>query len=154
MQWPTLFVLGALTSLSSALLRFQCSQLVVQRLDPLVAPGQIPSTHLYQIVGGVRIKNCVFYLILTDDNRTPLMLRWILRLWTSRLHQPAQLAPSAKTSRITGLLFSSSKRGTGHTSAFLRYPRSRVPLLGLQFITCKMLFTTPSNSQRSRHSSL
>ncbi|KAE9374342.1 hypothetical protein N431DRAFT_455118 [Stipitochalara longipes BDJ] len=52
MQWPTLFVLGALSTLSTALLRFQCSQLVVQRLDPLVAPGQIPSTHLHQIVGG------------------------------------------------------------------------------------------------------
>ncbi|KAK4152586.1 hypothetical protein C8A00DRAFT_34740 [Chaetomidium leptoderma] len=34
------------------ILRFQCSQLVVERLDPLVNPGSIPSPHLYQIVGG------------------------------------------------------------------------------------------------------
>ncbi|KAL1837981.1 hypothetical protein VTJ49DRAFT_3170 [Mycothermus thermophilus] len=34
------------------MLRFQCSQLVVERLDPLVNPGQIPSVHLHQIVGG------------------------------------------------------------------------------------------------------
>jgi hypothetical protein len=34
------------------MLRFQCSQLVVERLDPLVNPGLIPSPHLHQIVGG------------------------------------------------------------------------------------------------------
>ncbi|KAK4233750.1 hypothetical protein C8A03DRAFT_38523 [Achaetomium macrosporum] len=34
------------------MLRFQCSQLVVERLDPLVSPGSIPSPHLHQIVGG------------------------------------------------------------------------------------------------------
>jgi len=43
----------ALASLSSALIRFQCSQLVVERLDPLVNPGMLPSTHVHQIVGGV-----------------------------------------------------------------------------------------------------
>ncbi|KAK3936853.1 hypothetical protein QBC46DRAFT_366606 [Diplogelasinospora grovesii] len=35
-----------------AMLRFECSQLVVDRLDPLVNPGSIPSPHLHQIVGG------------------------------------------------------------------------------------------------------
>lgn len=34
------------------MLRFSCSQLVVDRLDPLVNPGLIPSPHLHQIVGG------------------------------------------------------------------------------------------------------
>ena len=42
----------ALATLSSALIRFQCSQLVVERLDPLVNPGMLPSTHVHQIVGG------------------------------------------------------------------------------------------------------
>lgn len=36
------------------ILRFSCSQLVVERLDPLVNPGMSPSTHLHQIIGGVR----------------------------------------------------------------------------------------------------
>ncbi|KAK0612175.1 hypothetical protein B0T14DRAFT_531734 [Immersiella caudata] len=36
----------------SALVRFHCSQLVVERLDPLVNPGMIPSAHVHQIVGG------------------------------------------------------------------------------------------------------
>lgn len=34
------------------MMRFSCSQLVVDRLDPLVNPGQIPSPHLHQVVGG------------------------------------------------------------------------------------------------------
>ncbi len=36
-----------------ALLRFSCSQLVVERLDPLVTPGVTGSPHLHQIIGGV-----------------------------------------------------------------------------------------------------
>lgn len=43
-----LFVPNAL-----ALLRFSCSQLVVERLDPLVNPGVTGSPHLHQIIGGV-----------------------------------------------------------------------------------------------------
>ncbi|KAF2835759.1 hypothetical protein M501DRAFT_941151 [Patellaria atrata CBS 101060] len=34
------------------MLRFQCNQLVVERLDPLVNPGLTPSPHLHQIAGG------------------------------------------------------------------------------------------------------
>ncbi|KAF2201067.1 hypothetical protein GQ43DRAFT_395043 [Delitschia confertaspora ATCC 74209] len=36
----------------SAMMRFGCSQLTIDRIDPLVQPGQTPSTHLHQIVGG------------------------------------------------------------------------------------------------------
>ena len=34
------------------MLRFECSQLVVDRIDPLVNSGTTPSPHLHQIVGG------------------------------------------------------------------------------------------------------
>lgn len=34
------------------MMRFSCSQLVIDRIDPLVNPGQVPSTHVHQIVGG------------------------------------------------------------------------------------------------------
>jgi hypothetical protein len=34
------------------MLRFGCTQVVIDRLDPLVNPGQVPSTHVHQIVGG------------------------------------------------------------------------------------------------------
>jgi len=37
---------------SSSFLRFGCSQLVVERIDPLVNPGTNPSPHTHQIVGG------------------------------------------------------------------------------------------------------
>lgn len=34
------------------MLRFGCAQVVIDRLDPLVNPGVIPSPHLHQVVGG------------------------------------------------------------------------------------------------------
>jgi len=51
MQSKTILGLFFIT-LSSALIRFQCSQLVYDRLDPLVHPGIAPTPHLHQIVGG------------------------------------------------------------------------------------------------------
>ncbi len=36
----------------TTMLRFGCPQVVIDRLDPLVNPGQIPSGHVHQIVGG------------------------------------------------------------------------------------------------------
>ncbi|KAI8633619.1 hypothetical protein F5Y19DRAFT_489080 [Xylariaceae sp. FL1651] len=55
MQWKTL-ALALLVEYGSGqmleMLRFSCSQLVVERLDPLVNPGFMPSPHLHQIVGG------------------------------------------------------------------------------------------------------
>lgn len=52
MKLPLVTVL-ALFAPSRALIRFPCSQLVIDRLDPLVTPGQVPSPHLHQIAGGV-----------------------------------------------------------------------------------------------------
>lgn len=56
MQWKALALALLAEQVSSQattpMLRFQCSQLVVDRLDPLVNPGIIPSPHLHQIVGG------------------------------------------------------------------------------------------------------
>ncbi len=54
MQLNTLVAALGLFAPASALIRFGCARLTVQRLDPLVNPGQIPSSHLHQIVGGVR----------------------------------------------------------------------------------------------------
>ncbi|KAK6066749.1 WSC domain-containing protein [Seiridium cupressi] len=34
------------------MLRFGCPQLVIDRIDPLINPGTIPSLHVHQIVGG------------------------------------------------------------------------------------------------------
>lgn len=55
MQWATL--LTAVTALvgnaaAQNMLRFACSQLVVERTDPLVNPGMKYTPHLHQIVGG------------------------------------------------------------------------------------------------------
>lgn len=37
---------------STTMLRFGCPQLVIDRVDPLVNPGLIPSPHMHQIIGG------------------------------------------------------------------------------------------------------
>jgi hypothetical protein len=34
------------------MLRFGCAQTAIDRIDPLVNPGQAPSPHMHQIVGG------------------------------------------------------------------------------------------------------
>jgi hypothetical protein len=49
MKWSLALALAAP---AHAYLRFGCAQLSVQRLDPIVEPGQIPSAHLHQIIGG------------------------------------------------------------------------------------------------------
>lgn len=40
----------------AAMMRFACSQLTVERLDPLVNPGVLGSPHTHQIVGGDSFK--------------------------------------------------------------------------------------------------
>lgn len=53
MKWISLAIaLVELVAPSQAGLRFGCSSLAVERLDPIVQPGALPSTHLHQIIGG------------------------------------------------------------------------------------------------------
>lgn len=47
-----IYILILQAGLSQAGLRFGCSSVSIQRLDPVVEPGQIPSAHVHQIVGG------------------------------------------------------------------------------------------------------
>jgi hypothetical protein len=55
MQWATLAAAALFAQNVAAqgnMLRFACSQLVVERTDPLVNPGMKYTPHLHQIVGG------------------------------------------------------------------------------------------------------
>ncbi|EPE26605.1 hypothetical protein GLAREA_02518 [Glarea lozoyensis ATCC 20868] len=54
MQWTSLAAVALLAHGAAAqnMLRFACSQLVVDRVDPLVNPGIKYTPHLHQIVGG------------------------------------------------------------------------------------------------------
>ncbi|KAK3386749.1 hypothetical protein B0H63DRAFT_430533 [Podospora didyma] len=49
---PTPPPLPSYNGTGPTMLRFGCHQLVVDRIDPLVNPGAIPSPHQHQIVGG------------------------------------------------------------------------------------------------------
>ncbi|KAH6897658.1 hypothetical protein BKA70DRAFT_1052031, partial [Coprinopsis sp. MPI-PUGE-AT-0042] len=52
MKWVSFAIAAVLATSSQAALRFGCSTLTIQRLDPLVQPGRTPSAHVHQIVGG------------------------------------------------------------------------------------------------------
>lgn len=55
MHKTVLNVLGLVASAAAQqahMMRFACSQLTVERLDPLVNPGVVGSPHTHQIVGG------------------------------------------------------------------------------------------------------
>lgn len=45
-------LLAGQSAVAQNMLRFACSQLVVERTDPLVNPGMVFTPHLHQIVGG------------------------------------------------------------------------------------------------------
>jgi hypothetical protein len=47
MKWYS--IAATLVAPSQAALRFGCSTLSIQRLDPLVEPGHIPSAHVHQV---------------------------------------------------------------------------------------------------------
>jgi hypothetical protein len=49
MKW---LAIAYLAWTGQAALRFGCSTLTVQRLDPVVEPGNAPSAHVHQVVGG------------------------------------------------------------------------------------------------------
>lgn len=75
MLWTALLALSALAEAApspnpqfggfgrTTMLRFGCAQVVIDRIDPLVNPGQIPSPHVHQIVGG----NAFNVTMPTDD---------------------------------------------------------------------------------------
>lgn len=49
---PVLVLAAASLATAQELMRFGCSQLTLDRIDPLVNPGQLPSPHMHQIIGG------------------------------------------------------------------------------------------------------
>lgn len=54
MKWKASIAAVAAAQLATAqeLMRFGCSQLTIDRIDPLVNPGSLPSPHVHQVIGG------------------------------------------------------------------------------------------------------
>ncbi|CAG8954747.1 hypothetical protein HYFRA_00004672 [Hymenoscyphus fraxineus] len=57
MFWSGIIAFTALFGLTNGqgqntMLRFGCSQIVIDRIDPLVNPDMLPSPHMHQVVGG------------------------------------------------------------------------------------------------------
>ncbi|TGJ84868.1 hypothetical protein E0Z10_g3936 [Xylaria hypoxylon] len=52
MQWKAFTVALLAQRAVAQMIRFGCSQLTIERLDPLVNPGVVMSPHVHQVVGG------------------------------------------------------------------------------------------------------
>lgn len=106
MIWSTIAA-GALLTQSVAaqnMLRFACSQLTVERADPLVNPGQRPSPHTHQIIGGNSFNLTVRPDPPVSSARHSLTCcRWSPASLILQLVQPVHPARIARTSATTGL---------------------------------------------------
>ena len=52
MMYKSIILAAAPLAAAQELMRFGCGQLTIDRIDPLVNPGALPSQHMHQIVGG------------------------------------------------------------------------------------------------------
>lgn len=60
-------VAAAQLAMAQELMRFGCSQLTIDRIDPLVNPGSLPSPHVHQLIGG----NSLNVSMSPDDHDLP-----------------------------------------------------------------------------------
>jgi hypothetical protein len=153
MQWKSIFALVFIAP-AIALIRFQCSQLVVERLDPLVFPGVSPTPHLHQIVGGVCLIRFQQAILQTNQCRTRSRHSWIPKKGTLMRH-PVRLASSRRTSPTTGRPSCTSRPGTVHTNVS---HRNRILALSplsaaRRFITCRTALSNLDLTLRSPRSS-
>lgn len=127
MQLNTLIAALGLFAPASALLRFGCSALTVQRLDPLVEPGMNPSTHLHQIIGGVCSSSPRFAVLCLSliCRRTLSTCRCLPRSMISQHSPLARVASSRRTCPTTGPPFSSIVPRMAHSRGSRSRPRSR-----------------------------
>ncbi|KAF2033087.1 hypothetical protein EK21DRAFT_109224 [Setomelanomma holmii] len=84
---------------TASMLRFQCSQLVFDRIDPLVQPGIAPSTHMHQIIGGN-----AFNTTMTPLELDPSVAATAMCAQRSR-HRPLMSRQSAVSIRLSRSLF-------------------------------------------------
>ena len=83
------------------MLRFACSQLTIERADPLVSPGQSPAPHTHQIIGGnsfnLTVRRTTFF---REFQLT--LLRWNQVFMIQPLSRLAQAAHIRRISVTTG----------------------------------------------------
>lgn len=110
----------------SDFLRFACSQLVVDRVDPLVNPGEVPSSHMHQVVGGNSFNATV--LTLPSPSSSPETdfnngcNRWTQQISIPPWHRNARPASCQKTSATTGQhRYTSSPRRTARLRGSRRW---------------------------------
>lgn len=120
MLWISLLVATLLASKVEALLRFSCSQLVVDRLDPLVNPGLAPSPHLHQIVGGNAFNTSMNVDIPTQASCTTCTFADdFSNYWTAVMYFRARNGTFKRVPQIGNQLFEAA---TGGMSIYCKIP--------------------------------
>lgn len=95
---------NASTASIPAMLRFQCSQLVTERLDPLVNPSLIPSPHLHQIVGGSSFNATLAHDLVAESTCTSCtFLDDLSNYWTAVLFFRARNGTYKRVPQVPGL---------------------------------------------------
>jgi hypothetical protein len=114
----------------AAMMRFQCSQLVIERLDPLVNPGVLQSPHVHQIVGGNS-----FNATMTPVDYDPAekstcttcsFSEDFSNYWTANLYFHAKNGSYKRVPQMVNL----GLRGKGGITVYY-IPRNSIPLMGI-----------------------
>ncbi|KAE8442848.1 hypothetical protein EG329_002590 [Mollisiaceae sp. DMI_Dod_QoI] len=119
----------AQSNTDGSLIRFGCSQVVIDRIDPLVNPGQNPSPHIHQVIGGnafnVSIPSTDVSTLATCTTCT--FAEDTSNYWTANLYFKArngsykrvpQIANRGNTGETGGFTVYYTSPGKGKTTAF------------------------------------
>ncbi|KAL5449996.1 hypothetical protein PMIN05_001128 [Paraphaeosphaeria minitans] len=107
-------LLALLASPTHALLRFSCSQLVVERLDPLVNPGLPQSPHVHQIIGGNAFNTSMDLAVAPPDAATCTTCTFaedFSNYWTATLYYRAKNGTFKRVAQSGNVNFESSNGG-------------------------------------------
>jgi hypothetical protein len=106
------------------MLRFGCAQTSIDRIDPLVNPGQAPSPHMHQIAGGnaFNITMASTDISKLADCTTCGYSEDVSEINTGRSMRNDYTEGCCDSCRITGLPMYTSRHATERTSVCLKSP--------------------------------
>ncbi|KAL2262372.1 hypothetical protein VTK26DRAFT_1555 [Humicola hyalothermophila] len=146
-------------SVDAGVLRFSCSELVTERLDPLVFPGASQSPHLHQVVGGN-----MFNITMDPDRHnigeeatctTCQFAEDFSNYWTATLFFRARNGSYIRVPQRPNVDFPASTRGGGmtvyYTNSYAMPPASVTAFRpGFRMIVGNPMFRTQAEASRYR----
>ncbi|KAF2014368.1 hypothetical protein BU24DRAFT_451437 [Aaosphaeria arxii CBS 175.79] len=107
----------------NTMLRFGCSQVVIDRIDPLVNPGQAPSPHMHQVVGGNAFNTSMASTDIAKlaDCTTCGYSEDLSNYWTANLYFKARNGSYKRVPQIPNRELFNDKYTTGTQGGFVVY---------------------------------